>query len=257
MNHGLYMSAAGMLTNMHRQDVTANNLANVETAGFKRDLVSFLQREPEAFASGRFELSHQLMDQLGGTTWVNRSRSDLSPGVLEQTGKMLDLGIEGEGFFVVEQMRDGEAIERLTRDGRLKVDAAGRLAASTSGLPLLDVEGEAIVVDPTRAIQVNERGVVLQDDVAVGQLRLASVADPLSLRSLGEGLFEAEAGVLANAEQAGGLVRQGMVERSNVEAIREMLQMIEATRAISQNATMMQHHDGMMDRAVNVLGRVA
>lgn len=257
MNYGLYMSAAGMLTNMHRQDVTANNLANVETAGFKRDLVSFMEREPEAVASGRFDLSHQLMDQLGGNAWVAPSRADFSQGALQRTDSPLDLAIDGEGFFVVQGEQDGDPVQRLTRDGRLKVDPAGRLTTSTGDRPLLDDQNEPILVDPALPVHVNEYGQVTQDGAAVGQLRLAQVDDPGALKSLGEGMYEADPDTLANAGQAEGLVRQGYVEGSNVDPIREMLQMIEAARSVSHHGTMMSYHDTLMDRAVNVLGRVA
>lgn len=257
MNYGLYLSAAGMLTNMHRQDVTSNNLANVETAGFKRDLVSFLQREPEAVASGRFDLSNQLMDQLGGSAWVGRSQADFSPGPLEETGAMLDLAIDGEGFFVAQGSEEGEAVERLTRDGRLKVDQAGRLVTSTGERPLLDEQGQPIVVDPAAAVQVNEYGQVMQDGAEVGQLRMVQVNDPQLLQAKGGGMYAVDADVLADAEPGEGLVRQGFVERSNVDPVQEMLDMIESSRAINHHGTLMKYHDGLMDSAVNVLGRVA
>lgn len=257
MNYGLYLSAAGMLTNMHRQDVTANNLANVETAGFKRDLTTFMQREPEAAAAGRFDLSHAMMDRLGGSTWVAPGRADLSPGPLEHTDAPLDLAIDGEGFFVVEDHDENELVSRLTRDGRLKIDTEGRLANSASDRPLLDVNGEPIVVDPTLAMQVDEHGVVRQEGAEIAQLRLVQVDDPLAIRPLGEGLFQVEPDVLENAQPAPGLVRQGAIEQSNVDPIREMLEMIESTRAVNHHGTMLQYHDQVMDRAANVLGRVA
>lgn len=257
MNYGLYLSAAGMLNNMHRQDVTANNLANVETAGFKRDLVSFVQREPEAQAAGRFDLSHQMMDRLGGGSWVGPSRADLSPGPLEETASPLDLAVAGEGFFVAQDQADGEPVQRLTRDGRLKIDPQNQLTMSASGLPLLDVNGEPVQVDPTQPVHVDERGTVSQGGAEIAQLRLLNVDDPLAVRPIGESLFRADAELIDNAPAATGQVRQGFVEGSNVDPIQQMLQMIETTRSISQHGTMLQYHDQLMDRAANVLGRVA
>ena len=257
MNYGLYMSAAGMLNNMHRQDVTSNNLSNVETTGFKRDLTSFIQRPPEALASGRFDLSHQMMDRLGGGSWVGPSRSDLAPGPLQETSDPLNLAIEGEGFFVVQDERDGEMVSRLTRDGRLKIDPQGRLTTSTSDRPVLSTQDTPIVVDPTQPLHIDERGVVQQGGMEVGQLRLAQVTDPREVRPVGKGLFSVEANVLEQAGQGGGLVRQGFVEQSNVDPIKEMQQMIEATRAINHAGTLISYHDQILDGAVNVLGRVA
>ncbi|MEX2673305.1 MAG: flagellar hook basal-body protein [Phycisphaeraceae bacterium] len=257
MNYGLYLSASGMLTNMHRQDVTSNNLANVETAGFKRDLVSLLQRQPESAASGQFDLSNQMMDRLGGSTWVGASRPDLSPGPLKETNAPLDLAMQGEGFFVVAEQRNGEVAERLTRDGRLKINANGNLATSVGELPLMDAQGEPIALDPTLGVEVNEYGVVSQGGAEVGQLRLVHVEDPLSLTPRGQGLYAIDPDQLDNAQPAPGLVRQGFIEQSNVDPVKEMLAMIESSRAINHHGTMLQYHDQLMDRAVNVLGRVA
>src|ERR1043165_5413396 len=121
MNYGLYLSATGVLTNSHRQDVIANNLANSETVGFKRNLALFQQRRTEADSQGAAGLSDQtdpLLEKIGGGLLLSPTYVDHSQGTLEQTGQNLDVAIHGDGFFAVQ---DGKQT-RLTRDGRFLVD---------------------------------------------------------------------------------------------------------------------------------------
>src|SRR5512133_1500142 len=119
MNYGLYLSATGVLTNSYRQDVIANNLANSETVGFKKDLALFQQRLTEAqerrWPSSR---SNPALEMLGGGAFASPTSIDLTEGDLEPTDNPQDLAILGQGFFAVSE----QGQTRLTRDGRLMVD---------------------------------------------------------------------------------------------------------------------------------------
>ena len=95
MNYGLYLSASGVLTNMYRQDVFANNLANVETAGFKRDLPSIRQRDPESMRMGSAPMSvNGCWTNSAAVSLAGRQRIDFSPGSLQRTGSPLDVALD-------------------------------------------------------------------------------------------------------------------------------------------------------------------
>jgi len=256
MNYGLYLSASGVLTSMHRQDVAANNLANVETVGFKRDLAAVRQRLPEILESGGpTDAAHDLLDRLGGALHVNPTRADLSSGQLDQTNQPLDLAIRGDAFFAVQ---DSEGVARLTRDGRFTLDAQGRLVSSTTGQGVLDINGQIIRLDPAQSVEVDHTGTVRQGGSLAARIKLVPVSDSAQLRHHGRGLYGAPAALIHNADNATeSEILQGYVERSNVDAVRATLEMIEASRSISTNANMIRYHDLMMERAANTLGRVA
>lgn len=258
MNYGLYLSASGVLTNMHRQDVIANNLANASTVGFKRDLAAFTQRLPESQEDPTDpSLAHDLLDRLGGGMFVRPSETDLRPGQLELTGNDLDLALAGRGFFAVRAEHHGEQVTQLTRDGRLTLDTAGRLITTVGANPVLDRAGQPIRLDPTAPVHVDEAGAIHQRGAAVAQLKLVDVADAQTLEHRGNGLYSAPAAAIEADRQAPARVRQGAVEGANVQPVQEMVSMIEANRAISQNATLIRYHDRIMDHAVNTLGRIA
>src|SRR5438105_2371537 len=119
MIYGLYLSATGVLANSYRQDVIANNLANSETVGFKKDLALFQQRGTEAQERGTPDESSRLLEGLGGGLLAAPTSMDLSQGDLEHTGNPLDVGLEGPGFFAV---KESDGATRLTRDGRFMLD---------------------------------------------------------------------------------------------------------------------------------------
>src|SRR5437588_7471981 len=120
MIYGLYLSATGVLANSYRQDVIANNIANSETIGFKRDLALFQQRRTEAQERGS-GASNAMLEALGGGALALPMQVDTSQGEMEPTDKNLDAAIEGRGFFTV--MDNGQT--RLTRNGHFMVNRAG------------------------------------------------------------------------------------------------------------------------------------
>ena len=132
MNYGLYLSAMGVLANSQRQDVIANNLANAETVGFKKDLALFKEQRTEAQLRGRAHQSNDLLEPLGGGLVPSGTTLDLSQGPIENTSNPLDVAIVGDGYFAV---RNGENL-MLTRAGRFQVDRNGVLATD-AGHPVL------------------------------------------------------------------------------------------------------------------------
>jgi flagellar basal body rod protein FlgG len=268
MNYGLYLSASGVLTSMHRQDVIANNLANVATVGFKPDAVTLMARQPERLEAGALSALNseppqpqRLLEQLGGGQFVAPSRVDLRQGPLQTTGNDLDLAIEGDGFFVVRADRNtGPAAIRLTRDGRFTLNAAGELCMAASGHRVLDVEDEPVVIDRGAAVQIDDAGNVIQDGEVRATIQLASVRDTSLLAKDGDNLIRftnQQTGKLADRIAATGQVRQKCVENSAVDPVAALTQLMNASRAVQANATLMHYHDTILDQAINTFGRVA
>lgn len=260
MNYGLYLSASGMLTNLHRQDVFANNLANVKTVGFKRDLAAIQQRDPEVIEE-RFgsRLSRRLLDRLGGGVFAARSRISFEPSPLEETGGDLDLALTGRNaFFVVRQIdAAGNEQVRLTRDGRLTRDAEGMLVTVVGGYRLLDDRDQPIALPATGKVHIDNAGKISVGDEQVATIQIAKVNDPERLIKQGHGLFRWSGAEDPRSPVEAPNVRQGFVESSGVDPIKALMNLISATKAVTGNANLIRYHDLMMDRAVNVLGRVA
>jgi len=251
MIYGLWLSAAGLQTNDYRQAVITNNLANVDTVGFKEDLAVVRERRVASRSGGPLGSAHPVLDGLTGGSFVAPTYTRFSQGPIITSSNPLDVAIVGEGFF---QVRDGSAI-RYTRDGRFTVAADGRLVTVGGGFELLDAQGRPIVLrpdEPGRA-RIAEDGTVYQGDTAVGRLAVVDFADKRLLRKVGHGTFE-PVGIEPRPIQAN--LRSRALEGSTVDPVRTMAEMIEAARAYQMNATMISLQDGMLARAVNDVGRV-
>src|SRR4051812_13038101 len=152
MIYGLYLSANGVMANSFRQDVIANNLANVENVGFKRDVATFHQRLTEAKLRRDSNVSNPTLDDLSGGMLLSPVSVDLTQGELEPTGNNLDVAIQGNGYFAVQ---NGDK-KSLTRDGRFMVDRAGFLTlANGSGAHVLDKDMKPIQFDPESHVGIS------------------------------------------------------------------------------------------------------
>ena len=258
MNYGLYLSASGVLTNMHRQDVIANNMANISTAGFKRQLVQFSQRDAEVIEDRLGpDAAHKLLDRLGGTVFVEPTRISQDSGALNATGNELDIALQGEGFLIVQTGDGTDGSTALTRDGRLVVAQDGRLITATGEHAVLNIDNQPIYVDRRQRLEIDQNGLVRQSGAAVGRIQVAQVDAAARVRHRGQGLYTADEEAMANRRPGQAIIRQGFMESSNVEPTRQLVELIETARAINNNSNMIRYHDLLMDRAVNQLGRVA
>jgi flagellar basal-body rod protein FlgF len=260
MNYGLYVSAAGALGSMYRQDVLANNMANLNTVGFKPDQVSLRSRPPERLEDGHAIDPNWMLERLGGGLFSNPTRIDLSQGDLTTTGNDLDLAIQGEGFFVINNGRNGSADNslRLTRDGRFTMNAGGELVMAASGMRVMDEQDLPIRLDRGAPVRIDGDGSIWQRGDVVAKLQVATVADKAQLKKEGESLLRIEGrrGMSAR-ESAVGNVNQGMVEASGVDPVLAMNDMINASKAVQSNGMMMQYHDNLLGQVISTMGRVA
>ncbi len=258
MNYGLYLSASGVLTNTYRQDVFANNLANVETVGFKPDIPSIRQRDPESVEDNLgYGISNDLLDRLGGGVLAGRQRINFTQGAHRATGNMLDVALyDKDQFFAVRSIDPdtGEAQIHLTRDGRFTLNGAGELVTQ-SGQHVLDASDQPIVITGNGKASIGTGGQVLVDGETIAQLQIARVADLQRLTKRGQGLFAFDGPDPRQAVESP-RVNPGYVEASGVDPIMTMMKIVAATKAATGNANMIRYHDQLLDRAVNTLGRV-
>ncbi len=250
MIYGLYQSAAGMMINEYRQNVIANNLANAQTVGFKRDVAVFSERLRESELDRYGNPTNDLMEALSGGQWLGRTHTDFSNGELTRTGNPLDVALEGAGFLMVES--GGRQL--LTRDGRMMMDEFGRLVSVTDGAPMLSRAGAPIVLDRNGGeVEIARDGRIRQGGREVARLGLIDVDDYRSLRKVGDGRF-----LPASDEriEATARVHSRFVENSGVRPTRELVGMIEASRAYQINARMVTLQDDMIGRLVNQVARL-
>jgi flagellar basal body rod protein FlgG len=253
-SYGLWLSAAGMKVNQHRQNLLAHNMANANTTGFKHDLAVVLQRPVESASSpAGMTFLHPVLEGLAGGVNVRPNYQSFAQGPIEWTGRPLDVAIQGEGFFAVS---DG-GVSRYTRDGQFAVSSDGELVLSAGGgrWRVLDEEGATVEIDRNGGpLSIAEDGSVRQGRTAVAKIGLWSTDDKQSLRKVGENLFEARGVEMVAVE---GALRSESREASNFDVMDGLVTMVEAARAYQLNATMVQLHDDLTGQAVDRVGRVA
>lgn len=257
MNYGLYLSASGVLTNMYRQDVFANNLANVQTVGFKPDFPAIRQRDPEAVENGLgFELRRPVLDELTGGSLAARQRISFAPGLIQNTSSPLDAALTGRNAFFVARSAQGDDSLFFTRDGRFTRNEEGYLVLASSGHQVLDANDQPIRIDQPGPLQIEPSGKVSVAGQAVAQLQITGVDNLDRLVKQGQNLFRATGGDDARTDPDSRQLHVGAIETSGVDPIRALVQMIDASRSVGSHGEMIRYHDMVLDRAVNVLGRV-
>jgi flagellar basal-body rod protein FlgF len=248
MIKGIGTSGTALIPMMTRLEIVANNLANANTVGFKRDnlfsqMLSDAQLK-EAQAGG----------DLSGT--LARQYSDFSEGSIQQTNNPLDMAIQGDGFFTVDTPRG----VRYTRNGAFMISREGTLTTK-EGYPVLSTNGVITFPDPQalarESITVSEHGEIAIGKRPLATLRIADFDNALQLKKEGASLFIA-AGTERRMEPASNpaTIRQGHLEESNVDGIAEMIQMIEITREFEADQKTVQAQDATLDKALDV-GRIS
>lgn len=264
MMRALWSAATGMTAQQLNVDVIANNLANVNTTAFKRDKAEFkdliyqtLQRENVYGGQGR-----PVNMQVGVGVRPSAIVKDFSEGNLYQTGNPLDLALDGPGFFAVLGPDDKVY---YTRDGSFKLSPDGNtlMLVTADGYPVLDDSNNPIVfesnfsditISPLGAIQVKNPDGTTNE---VATLGIYNFTNPQGLLSVGNNLYEAteasgQPGTRDDFEGKMGKVMQGFLETSNVQVVKEMVDMIAAQRAYEINSKAIQAADEMLGIANNL-----
>ena len=252
-SYGLWLAAAGMKVNDHRQTILANNLANANTTGFKHDLAVVMQRRVESQESPAGpDAVHPVLEGLPGGVNVRPPYYNFAAGRIEHTGRPLDVAIRGDGFFMVS---DG-TLTRYTRDGEFTRNRDGELAlaAGNGRWKVLSEDGAPIILGETGGkLSVGADGTVREGQAFVAKLAVVN-GDHESLRKAGENLFEATGARMEPVEPQ--LVSEAR-EGSNFDVMQGLASMIESARAYELNATMIRLHDQMTGLAVSRVGRIA
>lgn len=253
MNPAMWISKTGVQAQDAKLQAIANNLANVNTVGFKRDRVVFEDLHYQVDAQPGAQSADNTVSngvQLGNGTRLVGTQKVFTNGSLQTTSQQLDVAISGNGFLQVRRP-NGEA--GFTRAGQLQIDANGTLV-NAQGLPLVP---QITVPNNATAITIAENGTVSATipgqatPTELGALTLTSFVNPAGLLALGENLFQETAASGAPTEGrpgdgALGKLKQGALEGSNVQVVEEMVDMIAAQRTYEMNTKVLSAADNML-----------
>lgn len=258
MNRALYTSAIGMMTQMKNMDVITNNIANVDTTGFKKEetvvqtfseeMFKIMNDKKEYYALTKFD------DNIGDMAlgnYVSLVHTDFAQGSLRTTNNPYDFALEGSGFFCIStQDNNGNEVERYTRDGTFTLNQDGVLITK-SGYPVLGENGP-ITLDSVN-IKVNEHGELYSEGEFIDKLKIVDFENLESLRKYGENLYDAideSVQIESNA-----VVLQEITENSNVNTVSEMVKMISVSRVYEMGQKLVQTQDSILGKAVNDIAR--
>lgn len=232
MLEAIQLSTEGMNFRIAQQEVIANNLANVNTIGFKRDTV--FQEELKG-------ASESLESNVKEITVFQQ-------GSLRDTKNPLDFALDGRGFFAV-QTPEGT---RYTRNGHFQLDHSGQLVLD-DGLVIM---GENGPIEVRGEITVNERGEVYHEKNLVDRFRIVTFNEPYPLKKVGNSLFALTAEVSPEVIVEGMSVKQGFLEESNVDPIKEMVNMMTIFRYFEADQKVIRTQDEILRLAVNEIGKI-
>ncbi len=234
MDRAIFVALSGAVLQEKRMDVLADNLANVNTAGFKKQKPLFRDAMPASWGPRTFAK-------------VEKVVTDMSQGVAERTERPLDAAIKGEGFFVVSTPNGS----RYTRDGSFTAGADGTLR-SREGNPVLGERGVIKLTSPD--ISIDALGNIQSKGAVIDRLKLVSFSNPADLRREGNYFAPSGQGVQEKPVNKETQIEQGYIEVSNVNAVRAMTTMIEAMRSYETHTKMIQTLDDMTKKAIEEVG---
>lgn len=255
MLRGFYTAASGMYAQQRKTDLLTNNMANINTPGFKEDTAA-IRAFPEMLLQ-RIESDNTKSKTVGPINtgvYMQETLPRFIQGDLRQSDLGTDLALtdleDTPVFFTVEA--NGQT--KYTRNGRFTLDAEG-LLTTAEGFPVLDVNGNRIRLNSDQ-FKVTTDGTIEENGAPVARLGIAVAENPNTLIKEGNGLYRTENdGALPNANGRYS-VSQGFIEASNVDQTRAMAEMLTAYRAFEANQKILQAYDKSMDKAVNEIGKV-
>ena len=247
MPYGIYLSAAGAHVQNHRLEVLSNNLANINTPGFKQTFSVLQSRHNKSIEDGEISANSGTLADTGGGVKIQPTLTSYEHGPMERTGSKTHFAMHDKNsFFVVQR---GEE-QFLTRAGGFDFNSAGQLT-NTNGDYVLSADGNPIQIDPTNRYEVNDDGTIRQNGAAINLMavRPENLGD---LSRAGDNLFKPLAAVqpVPGNERA---VVSGFLEKSAVNPTMAMMELIEASRAYESNLRLIQHQDQAYG---NLIGRL-
>ncbi|MQT12747.1 flagellar basal-body rod protein FlgF [Segnochrobactrum spirostomi] len=238
MTSGLYVALSGQIALEKRLNTIANNIANMNTPGFRAEEVKF---EQVLAGTGR-----------KGVAFVTQGETYLSrrDGGIQYTGNPLDLAVEGNHWFAI----GGPQGPVYTRDGRISISDSGELQ-SVDGYPILDTGGSGIRIDPAGgAISIGDDGGITQGGRQVGQIGIFDIPPEAKLARFENSGVTSDIPAQPVEDGIGAGVRQGYLESSNINPVSEMARLIEVTRAFENAAAAIGEHENATTEAIRELG---
>ena len=237
MLDSVYVGTAGQVALENRLTTIAGNVANAGTVGFRATVVTFE------------ELLNNKIDKGVSTVTSGDETISMRPGALEETGNVLDFAINGDAWFGIEV--DGQTL--LTKDGRFTLNANAELI-TIHGDRVLDPGGAPVLLPGNLSeLSVSGNGVISRNGEPVSGIGLFRVDAPELMQRAGPTAFRPGGAVTPIVDGNGASVLQGMVEKSNVDPIREIVQLITVQRAFEQNGAMMRESSDTLDRLIQNL----
>jgi flagellar basal-body rod protein FlgF len=253
MENTLLIGLSRQTTLRRELDIVANNIANLNTTGFKADGAVFSEYLQTGARSDQFSAPDRRLSFVQDRmTW-----HDMSQGTIQHTGGPLDVAIDGDGMLVVQTARG----ERYTRNGALQINGSGELV-TTAGDKVLGDSGPIVLAPTDRDIVITKDGTIkvregqsLNSDSTRGRLRLVAFANPQQLQKDGASTFRAPDGVAPQPALNVNVV-QGAIEKSNVRSVIEITRMIELTRAYTEVANILNQQNDMRRNSIQQLAEV-
>lgn len=255
MDRGIYPILSGALAVERRIELFANNLANINTAGFKQDAQAFravmARRTVEPTSPAMLSAVSDVISMRPGGRSVrvytepHKTTTTFEPGRMRLTGNPLDVAIQGDGFFEVKTPQG----LRYTRNGTFSLDVQRRLVTNL-GYPVMGINGELTI--PPGTIHITPQGTIQVDGRAVGTIKVMGFPDEVRPVKQGEGLFAGENATPLKSAQ----ILVGHIEESNVNAISEMVKLIEGMRTYEAAQKVIQAFDRLAEAAIQDVGRV-
>ncbi len=252
MENALLVGLSRQMALTHELDIVANNIANIDTTGYKADNALFSQYLMPQASDGQFTGKDR------GVSFVTDRGSwiDFSPGAIQRTGNPLDVAIDGSAYLVVQTPQG----VRYTRNGALLTNATGQLVTD-QGYPVLGDNGPITFQPGDHNVIISPSGIITvrngsdPSDAPRGILRLAAFAQQNQLQKEGGSMFSAPAGVNPIAPPQGTRVVQGAIEKSNVNAVAEISRMIQITQSYTDIANVLQQQGDQRKNALTQLSQ--
>lgn len=252
MIKGLYTSCTSMINQQQRMDIISNNLANVSTTGYKKDSV-VVESFEDVLAVKLDPKQYKPIGTMNLGVKIGDIYTDFKQGSFVQTNNIWNLAIQGDGFFSVGVLNEQGNLEtRYTRDGSFTISQNGDVMTE-DGFYLIGEDGNKITL-PKGNVRISETGDVYVNDELVNKLKVVNFEDKTVLKKIGDNLYSTNNDQQPN--NFNGLILQGYLEASNVNTIKEMVDMINVMRTYESNQKVIQTLDESLGKAVNEVGRL-
>lgn len=253
MLNGIYTATSGLMMAQKRVDVISNNLANVNTNGFKKDTPTFSQYLANATGNPDDMIrSSDYNKMINATTRLDNITTSHSMGFMQETGRTLDFAMTNpNAYFAV----DTPFGIRFTRNGDFTVDSDGQLATQEGYKVLSSLTQPNYINVPQNGFSVAENGDIIVNNVVTDKIATGEFADQTNLQKIGNSLFAAIGTLPTDSADPG--VQTGYLEGSNVNPISEMVSMIEANRDFETYQKVVQTIDDISNKAVNSVGSLS